>query len=469
MKKFPSITKLVLATSVAIAMPTASFATNGYFAIGYGMRALGMGGASIAFPQDALAAAANPAGMAEVGTRIDVGAQLFHPPRKVYAQGSAYGFHTYDTVNPDGSHGPLAEARSGSNEFLIPDMGGNYQFNRKMSFGMTAIGNGANTRYAHNFFDITGLNPGETYGTLGVQLIQMQMLPTVTYKLNRENAVGASMIMGIQTFRAYGLGNFAAPAFVFSTDSKNLTNRGNDWSYGAGLRIGWLGHYFDDRVNVGAAFATRTYMTRFHKYGGLFQGDGSFDIPQNYGIGLAIKPVDKLTVAFDVYRILYNNIKAVGNRHPTASINTVCDFRPWSVSTCPNYGKPAYDKRLGGDNSMGFGWNNVTAYKLGLAYNINSKWTVRTGFNYGKSPVPDDQLLFNMLAPAITERHATVGFTYALNDSTAVDFSWVHAFRHSQICQNPDCKTSLTADTPGAFVAAQMYYDAVGLGLDMKF
>ncbi|MGA9526835.1 MAG: hypothetical protein WBS24_01835 [Terriglobales bacterium] len=47
------------------------FATDGYFATGYGIKQLGQGGAGVAFPQDSLAAATNPVGMVFVGNRFD--------------------------------------------------------------------------------------------------------------------------------------------------------------------------------------------------------------------------------------------------------------------------------------------------------------------------------------------------------------------------------------------------------------
>jgi long-chain fatty acid transport protein len=51
----------------ALALFSSAHATNGPMPHGYGIKAMGMGGASIALPQDALAAANNPAGMAFVG------------------------------------------------------------------------------------------------------------------------------------------------------------------------------------------------------------------------------------------------------------------------------------------------------------------------------------------------------------------------------------------------------------------
>ena len=66
-----------IAVSLATSLP--ALATNGTMPHGYGIKAQGMGGASIALPQDALAAANNPAGMAFVGNRRGCWRRPGHP------------------------------------------------------------------------------------------------------------------------------------------------------------------------------------------------------------------------------------------------------------------------------------------------------------------------------------------------------------------------------------------------------
>ncbi|MDX9838199.1 MAG: aromatic hydrocarbon degradation protein, partial [Azoarcus sp.] len=61
---------------VALGLPLAASATPGTFPHGYGVKAEGMGGVSIALPQDAVAGANNPAGMVLVGDRFDAGAAI---------------------------------------------------------------------------------------------------------------------------------------------------------------------------------------------------------------------------------------------------------------------------------------------------------------------------------------------------------------------------------------------------------
>jgi hypothetical protein len=71
----------------SLAAPAAQ-ATDGYFQPGYSIKSNGMGGVGIALPQDALAAATNPAGMALIGNRVDGGLSLFKPDRSVSTTGS---------------------------------------------------------------------------------------------------------------------------------------------------------------------------------------------------------------------------------------------------------------------------------------------------------------------------------------------------------------------------------------------
>ncbi|WP_372524100.1 OmpP1/FadL family transporter, partial [Sulfuricaulis sp.] len=244
---------LALAVAAAVAAPSA-FATNGYFSHGYGMKALGSGGAATAMTVDAFGGANNPASMVWVGNRFDLGINLFSPNRKSERSGSAAG------TNLDGTED------SDSNEFFIPEFGYNTMLNPNMSFGVTVYGNGGmNTNYPGgsitsasgkgtcNFFQTGGLGTIQpSYnllcgnGRLGVDLAQLVIAPTLSYKLNSTNSVGISPLLGYQRFKAEGLQAFAG----FSRDPGNLTNNGYSTSTGFGVRVGWMGK-LSDSVTMG--------------------------------------------------------------------------------------------------------------------------------------------------------------------------------------------------------------------------
>jgi len=450
-----------LVVAAGLMMPAIASATNGYFLIGYGAKSRAMGGVGVAFAQDGLAAASNPAGMSDVKLdtmRIDIGAELFNPPR-AYKQDSAA------LENGFPGSGGAVNHRSGSNLFLIPNMGMIYKFNRKLTIGMAAVGAGLGTRYDQTVPGNPTCMDGNTSGgsastffnfnclggpTVGVTLFQMQMLPSAAYKINKNHSVGVSLALSVQMFRAYGLQAFDALGFAASTS--DLTNRGNDWSYGAGVRLGYLGKFFKGRLALGANYSSRVYMTRFDKYKNLFAEQGSFDIPENYAVGIAVKPTEKITLAFDAQRYLFSSVRSVGNPGPNPSD--------------PNNFFPPGTGKLGTDNGLGFGWQDQWVYKFGVNYDYNTKWSFRAGTNYGKSPVSDDQVLFNSLAPATIEWHATLGASYRPSKSIEWSANFMHAFNNS--IKGPTAFGPTAAPVQGENASIAMKQYALGISFAFK-
>lgn len=420
-----------LAMSVAIAVAGMShapvYATNGMLMPGYGFRAIGMGGVGIAYGRDSLSVAANPANATKSGMRGDMGVAIFNAERHVAmgedaGQGqpfAAYNFH--------------GNVESDNKYFIMPEMGFTMPLTERLHVGMAFVPNGGgNTTFRENFFSYQSSPTAAEYParttTLGVDLQQLVAPITLAYKVNEDHAVGASLVLAAQRFRAYGLQafvQFGGPSGILPgqllSDSTHLTDQGFDYSYGAGVRLGWQGEFMGDRLTLGLTYASKTYMTKFDKYRGLFAEQGDFDIPENYGIGIAIKPTKNLTVAADIVRVNYSNVAAIGNRGPGTPLDT---------AGIPSATDPT--ALLGLDEGMGFGWTDQTIYKLGVNYGLNERWQIRAGYNYGKSPIPDDQLTFNTLAPATTEKHYSVGFTYKPNEMLEVTGTYMYAPSHSQ-------------------------------------
>lgn len=389
--------------TAGLAVPAAVHATNGMFLIGYGTKARGAGGVAIAMPQDSIAGAVNPATISFVESRADVGADIFVPTAKADL----------------GSESEESQA----NLFAMPAMGGVYGFNRKVSMGFSAVPyGGGGSRYNTNLFNASsGSNPD---ATLGVNLMVMQMNPTVSYKVNKQNSIGATLVFSIQTFRAFGLNYFETftQSFIDNAGSvTHLTNNGNDWAYGAGTRIGWMGNFMDKKLSLGAVYSSRVFMTKFDKYSDLFAEQGDLDTPANMGVGISYKFTPKLTLGLDVTRTFYEDVAAIGNASATKG--------PGSVF--PN----ADEKhRLGNPEGLGFGWNDQTVFKLGAIYDYNDLWTFRTGWNYGKSPIDESngEILMSIVAPAVTQNHLTMGATYSPSKRIEWSFSYVHSFEFEQ-------------------------------------
>ena len=400
----------LLAIGLAGVFSTAgsAFATNGYFMIGFGTGSVGMGGIGVTSPQDSMCVGGNPACLGEFETpRFDMSVGFIDPRR---ASGT--------TVMGAGAQPGGIYNWSGVNTYILPGMGFVFPFNDKLAFGFAALGNGgAGTTYKPNFFT------GNNNEYLGVDLVQLIVPITVTYKFDKTNTFGMSIVPARQRFIAQGLSPFAP----FSTDKDHLTDKGHDYANGIGARVGWAGHFLDNKLTLGATYASKIYMQKFNLYKGLFAGAGGFDVPANYAVGIGFKPVENLTVALDIQKILYSGIPSVGNRGPTpvgnGNLPTTCDPTvAVGVGNCSG-------TSLGAPEGSGFGWVDQTVYKLGVAYTNfwpslfgANKLTVRAGYNYGKTPIQQDQLLFNLLAPATSEKHYTVGFTYSLGEQSIFGF-----------------------------------------------
>lgn len=399
-----------------------AYATNGYFLPGFGIRSEGMGGVGIAYGRDSLSTAANPANAVNTGMRGDLGFAVFNPER--------YGSNA-DTVATDFFD---YSSESDAKYFIMPEMGFSMPLNDKLHVSLAVVGNGGmNTTYPTNLFSFFGNPPVDQ--KLGVDMMQVLVPISAAYKVNENHAFGASLVLAETRFRAYGLDAFKA--FPILSDPSKLTGNGFDYSYGAGIKLGWLGEFMDDRLTVGLTYASRTYMTEFDKYASLFAEQGDFDIPENYGIGIAFKPVKNLVIAADVLRINFSEIASVGNPGPGTDPDGI---GPMSGIPALDFGVPCPDPSnpycTGRDQGMGFGWEDQTVYKLGIQYGVNNRLLLRAGYNYGKSPIPDDQMTFTLLVPATVEEHYSVGFTYKANQNLEVTGTYMYAASHSQSACN---------------------------------
>lgn len=374
-------------------MPTAH-ATNGYFPHGFGIKAKGMGGASIAMAHDGFAGVNNPAAAAFAGSRMEVGGDVFMPRRDM----SRTGFPMPGMLN-------TAED-SGRTAFLIPEFGYNAQVSDTLGVGLSVYGNGGmNSSYPggnttcgnpQTGQPMSGMNPMCGMGKLGVDLMQLIVAPTVAYKFTPQHSVGVSPLLVYQRFQAYGLQGFASN----SVNPAALTNNGTDSSTGLGVRLGYMGQ-LTDKVSVGAAYSPKISMGKLKKYAGLFADGGDFDIPENYGVGVAFQVSPTVKVAADYTRINYSKVAAIGNASTAGA--------------------------LGAAGGGGFGWRDVETVKLGVEWQMNAKTTLRFGFNRGTNPVTGANITPNILAPGVMQSHFTLGGTYALSPKSELSWAFMHA------------------------------------------
>ncbi len=360
--------RLLATASLVLFAVTPAFATNGYFLEGYGVQSEGEGGVAIASPQDSLAIATNPASASDLGNRADVGGEIFSPSRGASITGNAFG--------ADQSY-----SGNGIKNFLLPQGGVIKQFGDYLSAGVALYGNGGmNTDYRSNPYARFGAS-----GKAGVNLEQAFVTPTIAYRFAPGQSIGLGVNLGYQLFKAEGLGVFSG----FSEAPSDVSGNHSDGAFGEGVKFGYLGH-LGPQFSIGAFWQSKTYFSKFSKYSGLFAGQGGFDTPSTYGVGVNYALTPALSAASDLSRIDYAGVPSVGDSFAVLLA-----------------GKP-----LGSSGGPGFGWRNITVIKFGVRYRISPQWQLRAGYAYNTQPIPANQTFLNILAPGVVQNHITAGTTW---------------------------------------------------------
>ena len=404
---------MILVLFVLVSLSSTTQATNGYFRHGYGTQYRGMSGAGVALYLNAMGVATNPAMAAYLSSQFDLGFSLFNPNRQYTVGGAPSGYPgTFPLM--------VGTVESDSKIFFIPNFGINLKLPAAThAFNLAVFGNGGmNTDYANTAtFDY--VNPAYTPPT-GVDLSQLFVAATYALEVAPNQSLGVSGIFAWQRFRAEGINVFGDVGF--SSDPANLSNNDYATSTGLGVRLGYLGQ-LHSKLSVGASYQFKIDMSAFDEYAGLFAQQGDFDIPANWTVGFAIKPNDMFAAAFDLQKILYSDVRSVGN-------SLVLPMLP---NGQPN---PAF-RQLGDADGPGFGWDDMTIYKFGLQWTANESTVLRGGYSFTEQPIPSSEVLFNILAPGVIEQTVTLGLSRTLSQKLTLNVALMHGFSNTVSGPNP--------------------------------
>ena len=446
----------------ALAMP--AHATNGYFLHGYGNGSSAMGGVGFALGQDSIAPATNPALIPMLPDRVDIGLAVFHPRRYSEIVDNHFGVGTpFATLVPvlsaDGAYDGNARAF-----FYLPETGVIRHLSPRLTGGLALYGNGGlDTDYAQNPFAAFQLQGTVTHA--GVDLQQLFLTGSLAWQVGDHMAIGIAptvvfqraKLFGLQAFATHGIEipatGIAVPGVIgpYSVDPDHVTDHGYDNSWGLGYRLGFAASPLPG-FTLGFGGAPRIHMQRFRKYAGLLAGHGVFDVPTNFGAGLAYGWHDRVTVSVDIQRILFHSVASVGD-----------GIEPFEAGI-----------KLGADGGPGFGWSNVTAYKFGGAVRVVPGLALRFGYGYCHQPIPQSQTLFNILAPGIVTKHYTVGFLADLGHGREISGYTMlapngHVYGNNSIAPNHLADPLPPASLGGGEANLHGDETAIGLSLAMRY
>jgi len=383
--------RLAAAIVAAALVPSVAGATDGYFQYGYGARQKALGGAGVADGRDATSASLNPAGLVHAPEESSVSATVFSPLREYTGSGDP-GF------TPNGTF------ESNSDYFLIPNLATTYR-PHDLGFvdviGFTVYGNGGmNTDYPAKQGSAgcppPPFSPGAgpfCFGKTGVNLNQAFVSLAFAKTLFPGVSVGVAPILARQQIELEGLQAFSGN----SIDPAHVSNKGTDVSWGGGVRAG-IEWEAAPGVRLGVAGNSRVYMHEFERYRGIFAEHGDFDIPASLQAGVAVDVTPSLTLLVDYKHIWYSSIASVSN-----------------PSTAP--------AKLGENNRPGFGWRDIDILKFGAEWRAFPDLTLRAGYSYNENPIPERDVLFNIIAPGVVQHHVTGGFEYRWDKNVSLELA----------------------------------------------
>jgi len=412
-----SLRRLALTPLCLLLATTAAHATDGYFANGYGLKSIGMGGAAAAVALEPFGGAVNPGAMSFLENQFQIGAAWFSPDRNASRTGSG-------PAGLDGS------ATSGSTGFVIPEVGINWKYRPDLALGITVFGNGGmNTDYPGGQIPAASacasFNPGQpSYnllcgnGRLGVDLMQLMIAPYASWQFTKGHSIGIAPVFAYQRFSAEGLQAFDNP--LMSTSPGSVTNNGYSDSWGAGVRIGYMGE-LSKQFAVGAAYASKISMGEFDGYKGLFAQAGKFDIPSNFTIGAELRLTEQWLFALDFERIFYSDAKSVSN--PSSLLGYCLPPAMGGAGQTSNC--------LGGSDGAGFGWHDIDVWKVGVQYVLNPQWTLRGGYNHSGNPIQPQDVTFNILAPGVVQNQWSLGASWKITKQSEITGAFMYAQRNS--------------------------------------
>ena len=422
-------------------LSASAMATNGYFTHGVGTQSKGMAGTGVGSNADmgAIMSASNPALAAFTSDSWEFGLAVFSPRRSYTASDSQLDGALIDLGGgvflP--SH-TISEGKidSSSEYFPIPWVAKNWSLSNDGNITFAFYGRGGmNTDWddanasATSYFcggDPTQGEPPATgpgpycAGVAGVDLSQAFLNVFYSAKIGDRFAWGIGPILAAQMFEAQGVGTFTPITRTFAASGGTefptaLTDNGHDTSFGWGVGAGiWWG--MTDRIGFGLAYQSKMSMSEFDDYADLFAEQGGFDIPSSIKAGFSILTTDTLRLNLDVEHTAFSEVDSVGN--PMANM-VACPTLP--------LGGTDLESCLGGDRGAGFGWEDMTTYKVGFEWAQNEDNVWRFGYSYGEQPVQAADVLFNILAPGVMEQHFTLGWTRNRSNGHQFSLSFMYA------------------------------------------
>ena len=362
--------RVITSAALSLALASPSLAGN-VDTFGIGSKATALGGAYSAYADDPFAVYYNPAGLTQIERpSLSVGLLYLNPHIKVHHYGAVAG--DGNRVEPFG-----ASFTNTSDSLAVPHAGFATHLFNNVYFGIAAyIPYGLHIKWE----DDPAKNPG-AYNGFESYYLRGVVTPTMAIKLTDKLAVG----FGI----SFGRSDAGTQRRLYAPSIPSIHNRvikgelSDDFNYS--FNIGFLYKPYDN-LSIGVTYRSRT-NTDFKgtvEVVGVekVNAETSIDHPEQLQIGLKYQPNERLTLTADL----------VWTNWSTVSGYTV-----------------KFDEPLLGKTEEYFprDWKDTRQIRVGIEYVVNEILTLRGGYFYDPSPIPDHT--FDMLWPDADKKTYSIG------------------------------------------------------------
>ncbi|MDD2272454.1 MAG: outer membrane protein transport protein [Desulfuromonadaceae bacterium] len=372
-----ALTSLML----VLASSSMALATNGDNTLGLTALQWARGGAVVAAPVDIPSMMYNPAAAGEF--KVDKGGFDM-------SLGLLNAVRSIDTKTKS--------TESDSDNYLAMGVGAVARASDKMFFGLAAGG------VAGLGVDIPGgaLSPAAPTAIVTTKSL-FKIAPTMAYVVNDKLTLGVSPQIGYQTLA------MRTPQFVLPQTGV----------FGLGGAVGAVYH-ITPTIQAGLSYTSKMYMQEYSFNGsavGVVNGapaqiEGKYtmemDVPQSVAGGVSFRPMPKLLLEADLKWIDFSDVMDRAElKGPTGNVIPIL-----------------------------FGWKDQVVYSLGAEYEVLPGLTVRSGYNYGASPIGPEDVTSNYGSIAVIEHHLSLGITKQWSPAVSTSASYTHGFTNKVTSNN---------------------------------
>ena len=270
------------------------------------------------------------------------------------------------------------------------------------------------------------------------ELTNINLQSTLSYKVND------NLALGVGVFAAHLEGTLANKKFMMG--ELDSVMEGDDWSYGWNVGLLWNA---TDKTSIGMSYTSKVDFTvegDLEVVGSIVgnpvydKAKGHLDVtlPEKFEIGITHQLDDRWTLLAGA---MWTGWSSFDEINAIADEDLLGQYPPGSVVT-----------------HVPENWKDTWAWSVGAEYKYNSQWTLKGGYAYDNSPVPNEYRTARI--PDVDREWLTIGAKYQPSEDYTIDMAYGYMLKKDTSINEVGHKTDGSGDPDG--VSFQGEYKDMG-------